>query len=405
MDFRFSPEDEQLRQEAIEFTRREWDAKGMGDGQGIYYALSWDHENHEIESMISGFEKKLAAKGWWTMHWPTEFGGKGAGIETQMAYREAMVYAGAPATLGGGLVAPVLMVHGTDEQKEYFLPRMASADISYVAQGFSEPDSGSDLASLQTRAVRDGDNYVVNGQKIWSTYGAKFIHILVRTDPEQPKHRGITYLLARLKDDDGNYLPGIKVNAIPDALGRHRWDEVFFEDWRVPTNNIIGEENRGWYAAMTTLSFERSNIEGPAMLIRIMEDFIEYATRLREFGESPLDNPIVRHQIANLRLEIEAMRMLSYRVGWMQSQGEIPVREASMTKFWGDEITQKVYRYFSHVLGEYGQVLPTTELPLRLPVDGFLNSNALSTIGISIAGGTTEVQKNIIAQRGLGLPR
>ena len=116
MDFRFSPEDEKLREEAIEFTRREWDSRGMGDGQGIYYALSWDHENHELEAMMNGFEKKLVDKGWWTMHWPTEFGGKGAGIETQMAYREAMVYAGAPATLGGGLVSPVQMVHGTDEQ-------------------------------------------------------------------------------------------------------------------------------------------------------------------------------------------------------------------------------------------------------------------------------------------------
>ena len=405
MDFRFSPEDEQLRAEAMDFTRREWDAKGLGDGQGIYYALSWDHEDHEVESMINTFEKKLANKGWWTMHWPKEFGGRGAGIETQMAYREAMVYAGAPATLGGGLVAPVLMVHGSDEQKAYFLPRIANADISYIAQGFSEPDSGSDLASLSTRAVRDGDDYVINGQKIWSTYRADFIHILVRTDPDAAKHRGITYLLARLKDEDGNYMPGVTVNAIPDALGRHRWDEVFFENWKVPSINIIGEENRGWYAAMTTLSFERSNIEGPALLIRIMEDFIDYARRIRQHGESPLDNPLVRHQLANMRLEIETMRMLSYRVGWMQSRGEIPQREASMTKFWGDELTQKVYRYLSRVLGDYGQVLPTTTLPVKLPVDGYLNSNAVSTIGISIAGGTTEIQKNIIAQRGLGLPR
>ena len=143
------------------------------------------------------------------------------------------------------------------------------------------------------------------------------MHILVRTDPEAPKHRGITYLLMPLRDEKGEYLPGITVRGIPDALGRHRWDEIFLENVHVPSNNIIGEENRGWYAAMTTLSFERSNIEGPAMLIRILEDFIAYARRLRRHGESPLDNPIVRHQIADLRLEIETMRMLSYRVGWM----------------------------------------------------------------------------------------
>ena len=405
MDFRFTAEDEALRKEAIEFTRKEWDPKGYGDGQGIYYGLSWDHEDLALEELINGFEKKLVKKGWWTMHWPEEHGGKAANIETQMAYREAMIYAGAPATFGGGLVAPVLMVAGQDWQKEFFLPKIASAEMSYISQGFSEPDAGSDLASLKTRAVREGDDYVINGQKIWSTYRADWMHILVRTDTEAPKHRGITYLLMPLKDNTGEYLPGITVNAIPDALGRHRWDEIFLEDVRVPSNNIIGEENRGWYAAMTTLSFERSNIEGPAMMLRILEDVIDYAKRIRRRGDSPLDNPIVRHQIANLRLEIEAMRMLSYRVGWMQSRGEIPQKEASMTKFWGDELAQKVYRYSSRILGDYGQVLPGTKLPVKLPVDGFLNSNAFSSIGISIAGGTTEVQKNIIAQRGLGLPR
>lgn len=405
MDFRFSPADEALRKDAIEFTKKEWDHKGYGDGEGIYYGLSWDHEDEKLESLINDFEKKLVGKGWWTMHWPEEFGGKAASIETQMAYREGMVYAGAPASLGGGLVAPVLMVAGQQWQKDYFLPKMATAEMSYVSQGFSEPDSGSDLASLKTRAVKEGDNYVINGQKIWSTYRADWMHILTRTDTDAPKHRGITYLLMPLKDDKGDYLPGITVNAIPDALGRHRWDEIFLEDVKVPANNIIGEENRGWYAAMTTLSFERSNIEGPAMLLRILEQFIDYCHEVGKFGEQPLGNPVVRNQLANLRLEIETMRTLSYRVGWMQSKGDIPVKEASMTKFWGDTITQKVYLYLSQVLREYGNLLPTNKLKVPLPVNGFLNSNAFLSRTISVAGGTTEVQKNIIAQRGLGLPR
>jgi alkylation response protein AidB-like acyl-CoA dehydrogenase len=405
MDFRFSPEDEALRKASIEFTRREWDSQGFGDGQGIYYGLSWDHENLDLEELINKFEKKLVKQGWFTMHWPKEFGGKAASIETQMAYREGMTYAGAPSTLGGGLVAPVLMAAGQKWQQEFFLPKIASAEMSYFSQGFSEPDAGSDLASVKTRAVREGDDYVINGQKIWSTYRADWMHILVRTDTDAPKHRGITYLLMPLKDDKGEYLPGITVNSIPDGIGRHRWDEIFLEDVRVPANNIIGEENRGWYAAMTTLSFERSNIQGPAMLLRIMEQFIDYCKKVGPLGSNPLDNPIVRHQLANLRLEIETMRTLSYRVGWMQSNGEIPVKEASMTKFWGDSITQKVYLYLSQVLKEYGNLLPDNNIPVQLPVDGFLNSNAWLSRTISVAGGTTEVQKNIIAQRGLGLPR
>jgi alkylation response protein AidB-like acyl-CoA dehydrogenase len=406
MDFRFSPEDEALRKEAMEFTRKEWDNKGYGDGAGIYYALSWHHEDKGLDKLINDFEKKLARKGWFTMHWPTEFGGQAAGITRQMAYREAMSYAGAPASLGGGLVAPVLMVHGSDWQKEYFLPKIANAEFPYISQGFSEPDAGSDLASLKTRAVRDGDDYVINGQKIWSTYRAPWMHILVRTDPDAPKHRGITYLLMPLKDDRGQYLPGVTVRAIPDAFGRHRWDELFLENVRVPANNIIGEENKGWYAAMTTLSFERSNIEGPAMLIRIIEQFIDWAKSVkRRAEEGPLDSRIVKHQIANLRLEVEAMRMLSYRVGWMQSRGEIPQKEASMTKFWGDELTQKTYRTLSRIMGQYGVLLPGNKKSIPLPLDGYFNYNAAMSGTISIAGGTTEVQKNIIAQRGLGLPR
>ncbi len=403
MDFRFTPEDEALRAEALEFTRKEWDPKGYGDGAGIYYALSWDHHDPGLGALVKDFEKKLVKKGWWTMHWPTEHGGQGVNITTQMAYREAMSYAGAPATFGGGLVAPVLMIQGADWMKEQFLPQVANADLEF-SQGFSEPDAGSDLAGLKTRAVKDGDDYVINGQKIWGTYRDPWIHLLVRTDPEAPKHRGITYLLAPLVDEQGNYPPGVSVRGIPDALGRHRWDELFMEDWRVPAQNIIGEENRGWYAAMTTLSFERSNIEGPAMLIRIIEEFVEHSQHLgRTSGSGPLDRAVVRNQLANLRLEVETMRMLSYRVGWMQTKGEIPVMEASMTKFWADELTQRVYRFISRSLGDYGNLLPGNRI--RLPMNGFVNSNAVNTTGISIAGGTTEVQKNIIAQRGLGLPR
>ncbi len=268
MDFRFSPEDQALRTEAYEFTQKEWDPKGYGYGDGgggLYFSTAWDHEDPGLHQLYTGFEKKVVAKGWWTMHWPTEYGGRAAPITTQMAYREGMAYAGTPESLAGGFIAPVLMLYGADWMKEQLLPQIASADLE-ISQGFSEPDAGSDLAGLTTRAERDGDDYVLNGQKIWGTYRNPWIHILVRTDQEAVKHRGITYLLARLKDDDGNYLPGITVRAIPDSLGRHRWDELFLENVSVPVQNVIGEENRGWYAAMATLSFERSGIEMPIAL-------------------------------------------------------------------------------------------------------------------------------------------
>jgi alkylation response protein AidB-like acyl-CoA dehydrogenase len=182
------------------------------------------------------------------------------------------------------------------------------------------------------------------------------------------------------------------------------WDELFLDGVRVPARNIIGEENRGWYAAMTTLSFERSNIQGPATLLRVIEDYIDFTDGLRRKRfQNPIDDPVFRHKLADLRVEVEALRMLSYRVAWMQSKGLVPQKEPSMTKFWGDELDQKVYRHLSRGLGDHRVLMPYNKF--RSPLNGFLNARAYETVTGSIAGGTTEVQKNIIAQRGLGLPR
>ena len=399
MDFRFSTEDQALREEVLEFVAREWDPKGFD----VDINLSWYHRDPAMRAHVKAFQKKLVAKGWWTMHWPAEHGGQDASIAAQLAYKEAMAYAGAPPASGGGLVAPVLMAIGQQWQKDLFLPQLANADIE-ISQGFSEPNAGSDLANLETRAVRDGDDYILNGQKIWGTYRDPWVHILVRTDPDAPKHRGITYLLAPLKNERGEYLPGISVRTVLNAIGRHRWDELFLDNVRVPARNIIGEENRGWYAAMTTLSFERSNIQGPAGLMRLIEHYIDFCRGWKGRGHgTPFDSPVFRLRVADLRVEIEAMRMLSYRIAWMQSQGLVPQKEASMTKFWGDDLDQRTYRTLSRGLQEFGELLPYNTF--AVPYGGFLNSRAFMSGTLSISGGATEIQKNIIAQRGLGLPR
>ncbi len=405
MDFRFTEEAQAIRDEAKDFVRKEWQNPGYDLTGGL---AGWHGEEREREAgheVARQFAKKLVQKGWYTMHWPIEHGGQDASIEKQLAYREVMAYEDAPASLGGGLVAPVLMVHGADWQKSLFLPQIANADIEF-SQGFSEPDAGSDLAGLKTRAVRDGDDYVVSGQKIWGTYRSDWIHILVRTDPDAPKHRGITYLLARLKDEDGNYMPGIQVRGIKDGTGNHRWDELFMENWRVPANNIIGDENRGWYAAMTTLSFERSNIGRPAQLLRTLEQFIDWTTRVRdEGGDTPTDRAEIRHRLADWRVQIETLRSLCYGVGWMQSEGMIPQKESSIVKATGDELFQQMYRGMAQIMDGYGNLLPTNGTRFNLPDDNFMPVRGWQSIGTSIGGGTREIQKNIIAQRGLGLPR
>ena len=258
MDFQLAVEDQTLQDEAREFVRQEW--------HPFYKTKNWDeigllspfHADDEALAAQREFAKKLVARGWYTMHWPAEHGGRDASITAQLAFREGMAYEGAPVSLGGGLVAPVLMIHGTDWQKEEFLPKLANADVDF-AQGFSEPNAGSDLASLQTRAVRDGDDYVINGQKIWTSgahYG-EWYHVLVRTDPEAPKHRGISYIMMQLRDE-GKLTEGITLRPLIDMTRTRRWSEVFFDNVRVPARNLIGEENRGWYAAMTTLSTIRS---------------------------------------------------------------------------------------------------------------------------------------------------
>ena len=252
MDFRFTAEEEALRVEATEFVRQEWEHNDK-DAYSMIVA-SYDVDDVDEEERMHVYAKKLAEKGWFTMHWPKEFGGWGAPLSTQLAYREAMAYAGSPEILGGGMFAPMLMMHGADWQRDFFLPRIASGEIHHLSQGFSEPNAGSDLANVQTRATEDGDDFVLNGQKIWNSEGrwADWGHYLVRTDPTAPKHRGISYFIIDMND------PGITLRPLYDGLGRWRWSEVFLEDVRIPKRNLIGELNRGFYTAMTTLSFERS---------------------------------------------------------------------------------------------------------------------------------------------------
>ena len=311
MDFRFSQEDEAFRQEIRDFVQREWDDHGFDLTSTMN--TSYHLDDNEALALQHQFEQKLIKQGWYTMHWPKEFGGQDAGIERQLVYREEMAYQGAPAALGGGLVAPLLMIHGQDWQKEYFIPRLANAEFEF-AQGFSEPNAGSDLGSLTTRAVADGDDFVINGQKIWTSTAhhprAKWGHILVRTDPDAAKHRGISYFLIDMES------PGISLRPLYDMLGRRRWSEWFLEDVRVPARNLVGELNRGWYAAMTTLSFERASVDIPASLLREWEKILNYMQTTNIDGAPFTADPTVRNEMADLRIYIEMGRLSAFSACW-----------------------------------------------------------------------------------------
>ncbi len=383
MDFRFTPEQEAFRAEVRGFMQREWTP----------YA---EEAEAEREGFIhnQAFAKRLAERGWLTLAWPKAYGGLGADPVQQTIFREESAYFRAPdGGQGPRMVGPMIMVHGSEEQKRRFLPPIARADV-FWCQGFSEPGAGSDLASLQLRAVRDGDDYVLNGQKIWTSnaHKADWIHVLARTNPDAPKHRGISYFLVDMKT------PGISFRPIVNLAGGAGFAETFFEDVRVPQQNLVGEENRGWYVAATTLDFERSAINYPAEGRRTLDELCGFLREHREL----LEKPLLRERLAELSIEIDVARWLAYRVAFMQARGQIPNYEASMAKVFGTEMQQRLANFAINLLGPYGELWRGSRwTPLR----GYMEFKYQWQVSPTIFAGTSEIQRNIIATRGLGLPR
>jgi alkylation response protein AidB-like acyl-CoA dehydrogenase len=289
------------------------------------------------------------------------------------------------------------MVHGTEEQKRQFLPPIAHGEVVWC-QLFSEPGSGSDLASLQTRAVADGDDFVVNGQKIWTSgaHHSDCAILLARTDPDAPKHRGITYFLVDMRS------PGVEVRPLVNMLNGHAFNEVFLENVRIPRSQVVGEVNRGWYVGTTTLDFERSGIGRFASGRRLLEELSTHARDTRANGRRLIDVPKVKMELAERVIENDVGRYLAYRVAWMQSAGKIPNYEASMVKLYGSELQQRIARTAIGLLGLGGQLI---EGSLRAPLGGHMAMQYMAVVPSTIAAGTSEVQRNIIATRGLGLPR
>ena len=343
--------------------------------------------------------KKLADKGWLTMAWPEEYGGQGVSHMMQVVFAEEMSYHRAPGrdVFGTRMMAPTLMIHGTEEQKKEFLPPVSKGEVQWC-QGYSEPESGSDLASLQTRAVEDGDDFIINGTKIWtsSAHRADHIMVLTRTDPDAPKHRGISFLLCDMNT------PGLTVNPIINMAGDHGFNMVTFDNVRVPKKNLVGEQNRGWYVGATLLDFERSGVDYSAGGRRVLEELTDYAKNSSQNGSLISNNPIMRNRLANLAIEVEVSRLISYNIAWMQGEGLVPNKESSMGKVVGTELQQHLSETGMQMLGLLGQLEPGSKYA---PLDGRIEHMHLTNVSETIQAGTSEIQRNIIATRGLGLPR
>ena len=370
------------RKEVRDFIEKETPAAlraGGDEGEGSLFGRM---------GAIKEWREKLATKGWIAPSWPKKYGGADMSVVEQFIMNEEFAEHGVPGNVGGFgvmMIGPTIIEHGTEEQKEEHLTKILKGEVIWC-QGYSEPGAGSDLASLQTRAVRDGDDYVINGQKIWTT-GAQFadmMYMLVRTDPDAPKHRGITYLLVNMKS------PGVTVRPLTMLSGAQGFNEVFFEDVRVPVKNRIGEENRGWYVGTTTLDFERSSIGSAVGVRKQLEGLIRLA---KSNPEASLERPAVKREFVDRWIEAEVAKMLSYRVVSMQANGKIPNHEASMCKLFSSELSQRIANLSMHMHGMHGNLRNRAGM-------GYMQA-----VSSTIAGGTTEVQKGIIATRGLGLPR
>jgi alkylation response protein AidB-like acyl-CoA dehydrogenase len=398
MDWADSPEQEDFRKDVRTFIQNRlpepYRNGGGGDGETGGWQADRKSEDPARRDVAISWASALAEKGWIAPHWPKQYGGAGLSTMEQFIFNQEMAEAQAPPVggMGVGLLGPTLIVHGNDEQKAEHLPKILSGEIAW-AQGYSEPGAGSDLASLQTRAVRDGDEYVINGQKIWTSgaHTADWLFALVRTDPEAPKHRGISFLMM-----DKNS-PGLSVRPLINMANRHHFNEVFFEDVRIPRRNLVGEENRGWYVGMTLLDFERSGIGGTASQRKTLEQMTGLLKDAPEWKRERY-----RLGLAELVIENNVAKYLGYRIGDMQAHGKVPNYEASVIKIFQSELGQRIYRFGVNMLGLSGQLMPEQK---GAPLGGDLPEQYLTSVPSTIYSGSNEIQRNIIATRGLGLPR
>jgi alkylation response protein AidB-like acyl-CoA dehydrogenase len=392
MDFTWTAEEEAFRQEIQAFLHAELPA-GWGMTQ------FWDPDDDAQFAFAHAFTKKLGQKNWLAVSWPQAYGGLDWPFWQQFIFNEELAHYDAPVVGRNAtrFLGPTIMRYGTEEQKKQHLPGILTGETVWC-QGYSEPNAGSDLGSLQTRAVQDGDDFVINGQKIWTSmaHHSQWIFMLARTDPDAPKHRGISYFLVDMQT------PGITVKPLIDMSNGHHFNEVYFENVRVPRSGLLGELNRGWYMATTTLSYERSGIEGPASAGRYVLLLTQYARETKRHGRPMAEDPLLRQRLGQLATEVEVARALAWRIASIQTKGDIPGPEAPALKVFGSELFQRIAQTGMQMLGLYGQLEPDSKWA---PLAGAIERLYLVSVSRTIAAGTSEIQRNIIAERGLGLPR
>jgi alkylation response protein AidB-like acyl-CoA dehydrogenase len=395
VDFTLTPEQEKFRERVRSWLKSnipaEWKALG-----------STEVPRPEAYEFLRKWQGKLHEGGLIGVTWPREYGGQGLTFVEEMILHEEMSLQKAPPmlnVLGVGMAGPTIIAYGTEEQKKRYPAKILSCEEIWC-QGYSEPNAGSDLASLQTRAVKDGEHYVINGQKVWTSLAhmADWMMLLARTDPDAPRHKGITYFLLDM------HAPGVTVKPLKQITGDAEFNEVFFDNVRVHERQILGGVNNGWGVGLTTLMYERLALGfGLQVRLRIaLESMIEMARRVEKSGRLITKDPVMRQKIAQLWIDTEALKYTGARAITKLLKGELPGPEASTGKMGWVETHQRLQELAMEIEGPYSQLMKGSDRAVDGGVwqYGFLRSRANS-----IEGGTTEVQKNIIGERVLGLPK
>lgn len=390
MDFAFSAEQEQFRQEIKDFLETE---------------IKQGRWKPTIDGWIMGhdpdFSRRVARKGWIGLTWPKEYGGQGRSFLDRLILTEELLRYGAPAAchwFSDRQIGGSILKHGTEEQKNELLPKVINGEM-YVGLGMSEPEAGSDLASLKTRAVRKDDHYIIEGQKTWTSGGRhmNYLYLLARTDSSVAKHRGLSeFIIPR-------DLAGITISPIIDITYHEAWNEVFFDNVSVPKTCLIGKENGGWTQVMEQLAYERSGMERLMANYPLFDGLIDYLKCHRRNGKLLAEDPLVREKLTRLHVYFEIGRLFMYRVAFVMDQGRSPEWEAAMSKAYATTFEQRLAVEALEIIGPYGQLAPETGSKW-VKIDGMAHHSYLSSKGYSLQGGTTEVLKSIIALRKLGLP-
>ncbi|BAX92633.1 acyl-CoA dehydrogenase family protein [Mycobacterium shigaense] len=355
-----------------------------------------EHDLEFPDGEVARFRRTIGAKGWFGLNWPREYGGLGLGAVHQHLLVSEFEYAGVPGPdLTVTSVAPMIMRHGTEQNKKEWLPPIARGEM-ICAVGYSEPEAGTDLASLRTRATRDGEQWVINGTKIWNSGAQRATHewLCVRTDPDSVRHRGISVIIVPID------CPGVTIRPLY-AWSGYRTNEVHFEDVRVPVTNLVGELNRGWTYITGALDLERGALTNAGDLRRAVDDLSELARRPRRDGTMPIDDPALRRRLARAEADVEVATLMGYEAASILDDGVIPTVEVSVEKIFSSELRQRIATLALDVLGPDGLLAHRSE---KAPLAGKFERLYRAAPLMRFGGGTNEVLRDIIAQRGHGMP-